>query len=101
MMTALEFIKTVQRLLKTTKSTSYSISMNTPPELILDSIEQWGKANPIRTRHSEFLKLFPNAATGGYHDFIDIAPCEVDVSLLSDCNGDCNSCHTDYWGAEI
>lgn len=45
-------------------------------------VEQWAKDNPVKTRQSEFLKLFPNAPKR----------CE---------NISCGACKTDYWNEEV
>lgn len=60
-------------------------------------VEQWGKDHPVKTRRSEFLKMFPNADLG------NILPCDLDKTLLRPhCNDDggCVICMREYWGAE-
>ena len=70
-------------------------------------VEQWAKDNPIKTRKSEFLKLFPNA----YLETITrLLPCSLDSTLkpfrcakygyLSiTCR--CDKCRDDYWNEEV
>lgn len=70
-------------------------------------VEQWAKDHPIKTRKSEFLKLFPNA----YLETITrLLPCSLDGTLkpfrcakygyLSiTCR--CDRCRDDYWNGEV
>ena len=61
-------------------------------------VEQWTKDHPIRTRKTEFLKLFPNADLSG------IMPCDLDKSLKTICcheNYGCTDCKQKYWNEEI
>lgn len=70
-------------------------------------VEQWAKDHPIKTRKSEFLKLFPNA----YLETITrLLPCSLDGTLkpfrcakygyLSiTCR--CDRCRDDYWNEEV
>ena len=64
------------------------------------TVEQWVKDNPIKTRQSAFLKMFPNADLLG--DVINILPCSIEKEM-SKCCGDkkCEECHKDYWLAEV
>lgn len=70
-------------------------------------VEQWAKDNPVKTRQSEFLKMFPNA----YLETITrLLPCSLDRTLkpfrcakygyLSiTCR--CDRCRDDYWNEEV
>ena len=65
-------------------------------------VEQWAKEHPVKTRQSEFLKIFPNASLDDYGILL-IAPCDVyDEERKSDCweNG-CDKCRHDFWLKEI
>lgn len=48
-------------------------------EKAVQIVEQWAKDNPIKTRQSEFLRMFPNV------DFcqgvIDISPCSIEKEM--------------------
>lgn len=75
---------------------SYTAKAN---EIIL----KWCKEHPIKTRQSEFLKMFPNARMHD-NDFIDICPCYIDERLSNQMNcagGHCLKCRKDYWLAEV
>lgn len=53
----------------------FSNDIDKANEIIL----KWCEEHPIKTRQSEFLKMFPNAMKDG--DVINIDPCVVDETL--------------------
>ena len=70
-------------------------------------VEQWVKAHPVKTRQSEFLKLFPEASVlgGGY---LNICPaqlssewCDKKTGGCYDPGMDCGKCKRDFWLKEI
>lgn len=63
-------------------------------------VEQWAESHPIKTRQSEFLKMFPNANIPC--DVIDIIPCNIEKEMRK-CCGDrnCDECKRTYWLAEV
>lgn len=65
-------------------------------------VEQWAKEHPVKTRQSEFLKIFPNANLDDYGILL-IAPCDVyDEERKSGYweNG-CDKCRHNFWLKEI
>lgn len=67
-------------------------------------VEQWAKDHPVKTRQSEFLKMFPNA------DLTHLLPCHVEKDkrpmrcakygyLSITCR--CDRCRDDYWNEEV
>lgn len=73
---------------------------NEANEIIL----KWCEEHPIKTRQSEFLKMFPNA--GIYKGAISICPYTIDCDY--DCKNkenyvdfDCTGCKKNYWLAEV
>ena len=60
-------------------------------------VEQWAKEHPVKTRQSEFLKMFPNARIDD--GVIFLGPCTIDKSHK--CTLDCKKCCRDYWLKEI
>lgn len=65
-------------------------------------VEQWAKDNPVKTRQSEFLKLFPNAPKSGR--VLDICPQNLNIDYMPPkrCeNISCCACKTDYWNEEV
>lgn len=71
------------------------------------AVEQWTKEHPVKTRQSEFLKMWPDAEIGG-DGLPNVAPCQLCVGLIhgkfqKDCEnrGACTDCRRDFWLAEI
>ena len=68
----------------------------------VEAVERWSTQHPIKTRQSEFLKMFPNARM--LNGVIVINPCDVDTQCgpTPQCNGiPCDACKKDYWLAEV
>lgn len=58
------------------------------------------KCHPIKTRQSEFLKMFPNAPF--YRGVVSIPPCSVEKEMRENClRSDCYECRRTYWLAEV
>ena len=81
-------------------------SLNGTANLVL-IVEQWAKEHPVKTRQSEFLKMWPDAEIGD-DGLPTVAPCQLDVRLLQcesqkDCEkrGGCGKCRCDFWLKEI
>lgn len=71
-------------------------------EILVQIVEKWAKEHPIKTRQSEFLKMFPNARLEC--GIVCIDPCEVDMSIGNDTrckNTTCGECAEKYWLAEV
>ena len=60
-------------------------------------VEQWAREHPVKTRQSEFLKMFPNARIDD--GVIFLGPCAIDKSHK--CTLDCKKCCHDFWLKEI
>lgn len=75
--------------------------LNTNPENYVKIVEKWSAGHPVKTRQSEFLKMFPNALTED--GVLDVSPCEIDVNYFKGCedNTGCQRCKKDYWLAEV
>ena len=74
------------------------------------AVEQWSKEHPVKTRQSEFLKMFPNARIES-DGMPSICPIVVDkrchnkdddalFCLVRD-EEECRKCRRDFWLAEI
>ena len=50
-------------------------------EETVSKVEQWAKDHPIKTRQSEFLKMFPNAVIDEDDGILCIRPCDIDESI--------------------
>ena len=71
-------------------------SLDSVSKLVL-IVEQWAKEHPVKTRQSEFLKMYPNARIDD--GVIFLGPCAIDTSHK--CMLDCKKCCRDYWLKEI
>ena len=113
-MDAVEFVKTVNRLCKNQRCcTECPIHKNgmgcmvkadddsiKSIEETVSKVEQWAKDHPIKTRQSEFLKMFPNADL--CRDVINILPCSVEKEMSKCCdNKRCVECRREYWLEEM
>lgn len=58
--------------------------------------------HPIKTRQSEFLKLFPYARVKKANGLPIVSPCDLDVKLAGKCEGiPCQECWKKFWLAEV
>lgn len=114
-MDAVEFLKTVRRICNSNKNGCTSgvvyqkynyckLQCVAHPEEIVAAVEKWAAERPVKTRQSEFLKMFPNVPFS--HNTIDICPSKVDV--LQKCPkvtpgtlNMCVFCKREYWLAEV
>lgn len=71
------------------------------PEKAIAIVKKWAAEHPVKTRQSEFLKMFPNAVIRDL--CIDIKPCEVDTEFeCPDRNTvSCGECKQRYWSEEV
>lgn len=74
---------------------------------MVDVVEQWAKEHPVKTRQSEFLKIYPEAEIfeGRY---LNICPALISKEYRSEETNECNrpefscgKCKRDYWLKEI
>ena len=105
-MDAVEFIKQVRRMGKQ-KGEAICFKLEEIDTEIVEQVEQWGKEHPVKTRQSEFLKMWPDAEISD-DGLPSIAPCQLNIELLQcesqkDCEdrGVCNKCRRDFWLKEI
>ena len=70
-------------------------------------VEQWAKEHPVKTRQSEFLKMWPDAEIGD-DGYPSVAPCQLykgmeekneDGVCCKNCG--CGICRRDFWLKEI
>ena len=73
----------------------------------VETVEQWAKEHPVKTRQDEFFNQWPDAEIG-YDGLPTVAPCQLNIELLQcesqkDCEerGVCNKCRRDFWLKEI
>lgn len=110
-MDAVEYVKALRRLCRSKIKCSECQLLNKEEsccitdigeyaEKAVQIVEQWAKDNPIKTRQSEFLRMFPNA------DFcqgvIDISPCSIEKEMKKCCGDrECDECKRTYWLTEV
>ena len=70
-------------------------------------VEQWAKEHPVKTRQSEFLKMWPDAEIGD-DGLPSVAPCQLykdmeekDENGVCCKNCGCGICRRDFWLTEI
>lgn len=115
-MDTVEFLKTVDRLCRAEEDCSscplngYACDANLKDvaryytlesvQDMVQKVEQWTKDHPLKTRQSEFLRMFPNANIPC--DVIDIIPCNIEKEMRK-CCGDrnCDECKRTYWLTEV
>lgn len=77
------------------------------PGKVVSIVEQWAKEHPVKTRQSEFLKMFPTAELME-NGVINVCPAVVD-SMERDKEGNrcknitksCFDCKRTYWMQEV
>lgn len=72
-------------------------------EKAVQIVEQWAKDNPIKTRQSEFLRMFPNTKIdSGAIIFCprNFLP-EVERNAYCEKHESCKECRKDYWLTEV
>ena len=121
-MDAVEFLKEEDRMCDKYKSSSdYTCSdcpchskrngtdkicislRKTSPAKYVEIVEKWSVDHPVKTRQSEFLKMFPNAKINS-DGVIDIDPCSFDKKIEHHCDekyDNCDDCYKEYWLEEV
>lgn len=72
------------------------------PEKAVEIVERWSDEHPIKTRQSEFLKIFPNAVI--QNGVIQICPRNIDQNSITSEECEelvCVECRKKYWLAEV
>jgi hypothetical protein len=115
-MEAVEFFKTVNRLCKNQDCSVCPVAKKgrcmagfdddsvKNIEEAVSKVEQWAKDHPVKTRQSEFLKMFPRAKVRD--GVISLCPEFYCITILgtdfTGCNpNDCAKCLREYWLAEV
>lgn len=77
-------------------------SANVEPEEVVKLVEEWAKDNPVKTRKSEFLKMFPNAEIK--YDYLWMCPKYIDYDYKPEgncCKISCDDCKRKFWLTEV
>lgn len=74
------------------------------PEKVVKIIEKWANEHPVKTRQSEFLKMFPNAKLE--KGVIRICPQHIEgednyACVISAGLPSCTGCRKKYWLTEV
>ena len=74
---------------------------------LVSIVEKWSKEHPVKTRQSEFLKMWPDAEIGD-DGYPSVAPCQLykdmeekDENGVCCKNCGCAECRRDFWLKEI
>ena len=78
----------------------YYLTVN--PEQYVKIVEKWSSEHPVKTRQSEFLKIFPNAKLDD-NGTISICPLYIEPRIQNElCSAtSCYKCRNKYWLAEV
>lgn len=72
-------------------------------EKAVSIVEKWAKDHPVKTRQSEFLKMFPKAKRD-IDGILCISPCDIDIDCENVCEStkiDCDDCRRKYWKTDV
>lgn len=76
--------------------------LNSNVEEFVSIVEKWSAEHPVKTRQSEFLKIFPNAKLDD-NGTISICPLYIEPRIQNElCSAtSCYKCRNKYWLAEV
>lgn len=69
-------------------------------DFAIKTVQEWSDRHPIKTRQSEFLKLFPDARTRYWNDsclVLDICPMSFNKHFSCIDSTICADCQHNYW----
>lgn len=69
-------------------------------EKCVAEVEKWSAEHPVKTRQSEFLRMYPDACIME-NGAIQICPKRIEKSKKFDCGVSCPDCRKEYWLAEV
>ena len=118
-MDAVEFIKTSARMCREYDDCEECILSNfcgrtceeqdmyQVAEQAVANVLEWAKEHPVKTRQSEFLKMFPEASMLD-DEYLNICPAQISSECRDKETGgcynldmDCVECKRDFWLKEI
>lgn len=107
-MDAVEFYKAFKRMCDKTDCRDCLLdqkcrpSANVEPEEVVELVEEWVKDHPVKTRQSEFLRLFPNATINEGDGILCVTPCNIEGKEFCCAKGkSCGDCRRKYWLTEV
>jgi hypothetical protein len=106
MMDAVEFLDKVDRLSKrgfTEEKMRYTDYRAAGDNVgAVKFVERWAADHPIKTRQSEFLKMFPGADVGETDSCLTLCPCNIYGKMRKECGTPkCSECRRKFWLAEV
>ena len=118
-MDAVEFIKTCARICRGygdckdcilsdfCDNSCYEYDNYQVAEQAVANVLEWAKEHPVKTRQSEFLKMWPDASML-YAEYLNICPAQISSECRDKETGgcydpemDCCKCKRDFWLKEI
>lgn len=103
-MDAIEFVKQLRRM-DGNACRKYSVFLDSPEEVVAE-VEEWAKMNPIKTRQTEILKMFPEAYVSA-NGSLYLCPASVSAAHRDE-NGNCKvrglkcaDCCREFWMKEV
>lgn len=105
-MDAVEFLDKVDRLSKR-GSTEEKMRYNDyrtaeDNKRAVKFVERWTAAHPVKTRQSEFLKMFPGADVGETDGCLTLCPCNIYEKMRKECGAPkCSECRKEFWFTEV
>lgn len=112
-MDAMEYLKTLRRMCNCECSKcelgkrlgvldTCALWQKANPEEAVAIVEKWAKEHPIKTRQSEFLKLFPGVDVDETDGCLTLNPCIIYEKMRKECAGKlCHECRKAFWLAEV
>ena len=108
-MDAVEFYKAFKRMCGKTDCKDCLLdqkcrpSANVEPEEVVELVEEWGKDHPVKTRQSEFLKMFPNAQMVNIERTFCVAHFDSTKVCKESNPSDekCIACRYRFWNEEV
>lgn len=71
------------------------------PEEVVAEVEEWAKEHPVKTRQSEFLKIFPGVDMSEMDSRLTFNPCNFYPNMRKKCAGRrCYDCRREFWLTE-
>lgn len=100
-MDAIKFVKTLQRKYKIENENKIVIHVDEDANFLVNFIEEWAKEHPAKTRLSEFLKQYPEAALDN-DGYPVLNPCGFYKKMREECIGkSCPDCRREFWMQEV
>ena len=105
-MDAVEYVKQCRRMM-TNNVQIRSVLGGWSAEDVVEQVEQWAKEHSVKTRQSEFFKLFPEASMLN-DEYLNICPAQISSECRDKETGgcydpemDCCKCKRDFWLKEV